>query len=97
MEAHNQMPAIASVEKEIAEFEGFKVEIRPRLKAKAPAMIPKYKGAYERIARNSHSVADWLRLRFAPRYPDFDATVLSASGKRVNAKTRLDRLRAASI
>lgn len=90
------MPAIASIEKEIAEFEGFIVEIRPRPEAKASAKMPKYKGAYERIARNSLSVADWLRLRFTPRYPDFEATVLSANGKRVRTNTRLDRLRTAT-
>lgn len=55
--------------------------------------MPSYLANHERKARQSHTVADWKRLRFEVDYPELEVDVLDVSGKKVTNKMRLERLR----
>ncbi len=85
------MPSIDKIQKEIAGFEGFKVVIRPE--ASAPARLPSYANAYERRARQAHTVKDWKRLRFSPKYPDLDVDILLGDGRVATDRMKLEKVR----
>ena len=91
------MATIKTVQREIAKFEGFEVIIKHGLNGRDVrddrSRVPGYSGQYERIARNSFTVADWIRTRFENRYPGFRVTVLRADGKAANGRNKLDSLR----
>jgi hypothetical protein len=81
------------VAQSISEFEGFTVRLEPS-NGKAPRLAP-YEWA--RIARNSHTVGDWLRRRFEPYYPGARATVLLANGKTAPPAMKLATVRASYV
>ena len=85
------MPNISKIEQEIKELEGFDVSIRSG--GAVAKRMPSYLANHERKARQSHTVADWKRLRFEMDYPDLEVDVLDSSGKKVTNKMRLERLR----
>ena len=86
------MPNINKIEQEIRHLEGFDVSIRSGGTAERKRM-PSYLANHERKARQSHTVADWKRLRFEVDYPELEVDVLDVSGKKVTGKMRLERLR----
>jgi hypothetical protein len=86
------MPNINKLEQEIKDVEGFNVSIRAGGLAERKRM-PSYSANHERKARQSHTVADWKRLRFENDYPELEVDVLDVSGKKVTGKMRLERLR----
>ena len=88
------MPSIKTIEREIAEFEGFEVQIEPNTRDAVPKRIPAYAERYERIARNNFSVGDWIRTRFEPVYPGFAVKVLRADRKAATTSSRLSKIRA---
>jgi hypothetical protein len=85
------MPNISKIEQEIRQLEGFEVSIRSD--NGTAKRMPSYLAKHERKARQSHTVADWKRLRFEIDYPDLEVDVLDVSGKKVTGKMRLERLR----
>jgi hypothetical protein len=88
------MPNISKIEQEIRSLEGFDVSIRSdKSGLTARKRIPSYLANHERKARQSHTVADWKRLRFEVDYPDLEVDVLDVSGKKVAGKMSLERLR----
>ena len=89
---HATMPSIDKIQKEIANFEGFEVVIRPE-SATAPARLPSYAKQYERRARQAHTVRDWKRLRFSPAYPELDVDILLGDGRVATDRTKLERVR----
>jgi hypothetical protein len=86
------MPNISKLQKEIRDLEGFDVSIRADGPAEKKRM-PSYSSKHERKARQSHTVADWKRLRFDVDYPELQVDVLDVSGKKVTNKMLLQRLR----
>ena len=84
------MPSIEKIQKEILSFEGFKVEIHPE--TSAPARLPSY-ATFERRARQAHTVKDWKRLRFSPKYPDLNVNILLGDGKVATDRTKLEKVR----
>jgi hypothetical protein len=86
------MPNISKIEQEIRHLEGFDVSIRSDKNGVAKR-IPSYASKHERKARQSHTVADWKRLRFDVDYPDLEVDVLDTAGRKVTGKMRLERLR----
>jgi hypothetical protein len=86
------MPSIEKVQKEISTFEGFAVEIRPETPS-APARLPSYAKLFERRARQAHTVKDWKRLRFAPKYPDLDVDILLGDGRKATDRMKLEKVR----
>jgi membrane glycosyltransferase len=55
--------------------------------------VPRYRKRHQRVARNTHTIADWIRLRFTPYYPGFTVKVLKADGKEAGGKSLLWKLR----
>lgn len=86
------MPSIDKIQKEIANFEGFEVVIRPE-SSPAPARLPSYAKQYERRARQAHTVRDWKRLRFSPSYPELEVDILLGDGRVATERTKLERVR----
>jgi hypothetical protein len=86
------MPSIEKIQKEIAAFEGFAVEIRPE-SSLAPARLPSYAKLFERRARQAHTVKDWKRLRFSPKYPNLDVDILLGDGRVATDRMKLERVR----
>ncbi len=86
------MPNITKIEQEIRHLEGFDVTIRAE-NGLTQKRMPSYLSKHERKARQSHTVADWKRLRFEVDYPDLEVDVLDVSGKKVTGKMSLERLR----
>ncbi len=86
------MPSIDKIQKEIGSFEGFEVTIRPE-SAIAPARLPSYAKQFERRARQAHTVKDWKRLRFSPKYPDLEVDVLLGDGRVAADRMKLERVR----
>jgi hypothetical protein len=91
------MPTIETIAREIQEFEGFRVRIRPAAAKReargSAAGVPSYKRRYDRIAWNTFTVSDWRRRRFAADYPDYVVDVLKPDGSVATGKTGLAKLR----
>ena len=88
------MPKVGRVELRISQIEGFLVRIRHLGGADVRSDrqgLPTW--PYERAAKDSWSVADWKRERFAPTYPGFNVEVLDADGNPVPGQTRLESVR----
>ena len=86
---------VGRVELRIANVEGFLVKIR-HLVGGADVRsdregMPSW--PYERAARDTWTVADWKRERFAPRYPGFEVDVVDGDGNLVTGQTRLETVR----
>jgi hypothetical protein len=92
------MPTIAKVEREIRAVEGFDVRILYSLGKRDVRSdkenVPGYRKNHERMARNTHTIADWVRLRFAPDYSGFAVKVLKADGSVAGSKSLLSNVRA---
>jgi len=91
------MPTIDKIAREIRDFEGFDVRIRPAGRkdgASSEAKMPGYKRRYNRIAWNTFTVNDWRRRRFDTDYPEYVVDVLKPDGKIATGNTGLAKLRA---
>ena len=87
------MPTLDRIEKEIEQFEGFSVTIRPAKRGTNGTAHPSYKRKYERRARERHTVDDWKRLRFEVDYPELAVDVLMGDGRVARGNTPLERIR----
>ncbi len=92
------MPSIDKIEREIRALEGFDVKILHSLGKRDVRSdkenVPGYRKKHIRMARNTHTIGDWIRLRFSPDYPGFAVKVLKADGSVAGAKSLLGKLRA---
>jgi Uma2 family endonuclease len=91
------MPTIDKIAREIRDFEGFDVRIRPashKTGGHSEGKIPGYKRRYNRIAWNTFTVNDWRRRRFDNDYPEYVVEVLRPDGKIATGTTALAKLRA---
>jgi len=88
------MALVRNVEKRIQETEGFAVRIRH---ADGRDMRSDYTGLpmyhFERMARNSTTVAGWKKQRFFPKYPGLDVDVIDAFENVVAGNTLLSTVR----
>jgi hypothetical protein len=85
---------VGRVELRIANVEGFLVRIRHLHGADVRSDregLPTW--PYERAAKDTWSVADWKRERFAPRYPGFEVDVVDGDGEPVHGLTKLETVR----
>lgn len=88
------MALVKNVEKRIWDIEQFDVTIRHsdgRDMRGDRTGIPMY--AFERMAKNSMTVAAWKEQRFKPTYPGFDVDILDAVGNAVAGNTLLSSVR----
>jgi len=88
------MPLVKNVEKRIWDVEQFSVIIRHvdgRDMRGDRTGVPMY--VYERMARNSMTVAAWKEQRFRPSFPGFDVDVLDGVGNIVAGNTLLSSVR----
>ncbi len=88
------MPKVGRVELRISQIEGFRVAVQHLHGANVRsdrAGLPTW--PYERAAKDSWTVADWKRERFAATYPGFNVEVLDADGDPVPGQTRLESVR----
>jgi hypothetical protein len=88
------MALVKNVEKRIWDIEQFDVTIRHadgRDMRGDRTGIPMY--TFERMAKNSMTVAAWKGQRFTPTYPGFDADVLDGVGNAVAGNTLLSSVR----
>jgi hypothetical protein len=92
------MALLKNVESKIFRVEGFSVTIRHsdgRDMRGDRDSIPTY--SYDRMAKNTMSVAEWKSTRFQPAYPGFAVDVLSSSGRSVNGRTKLSTVRGNAV
>ncbi len=88
------MALLKNVEKRVWDIEQFDVTIRH---ADGRDMrgdrngVPMYN--YDRMAKNSMTVADWKGQRFNPQYPGFTVDVLDGNGQSVAGNTLLSNVR----
>jgi len=88
------MPKVGRVELRISIVEGFLVRIRHSDGADVRSDrqgMPTW--PYERAAKDSWSVADWKRERFAQTYPGFTVDVLDGDEESVSGQTKLETVR----
>ena len=88
------MALLKNVERRIWNTEGFAVTIRHadgRDMRGDRLGIPMY--TYDRMAKNSMTVAEWRNQRFQPNYPGFTIDVLDAQGEAVAGNTLLSNVR----
>jgi hypothetical protein len=88
------MPRVKSLERTIANIEGFEVTI---LHADGRDMrgdkqgLPSY--PYEKGAKNDFTVTQWRELRFQATYPGYGITVWSADGGEAHGGMKLSTVR----
>jgi hypothetical protein len=88
------MALVNNVEKKIWDLEQFQVVIRH---ADGRDMrgdrdgVPMY--AYDRMAKNAMTVAEWKAQRFSPAYVGLDVDVLDGASNVVNGNTLLSSVR----
>jgi hypothetical protein len=88
------MPLTKNVEKRIWDIEGFAVLIRHsdgRDMRGDRTGLPMY--SYDRMAKNSMTVAAWKQQRFAPLYAGLDVEVLDGAGSVVAGNALLSTVR----
>lgn len=88
------MALVKNVEKRIWDIEQFAVTIRHadgRDMRADKTGIPMYN--FERMAKNSMTVAAWRDQRFKPLYPGFEVDVLDGLGRPAAGNTRLSSVR----
>jgi len=84
-----------NVEKRIWDIEAFDVIIKHsdgRDMRGDKTGIPMY-GPYDRMAKNSMTVADWRAQRFQPQYPGLTVDVLDGTGQVASGNTLLSNVR----
>jgi hypothetical protein len=88
------MAKVKSVEKRIWDTEGFAVIIKHngRDVRSDKTGMPQYP-AYERMAKNDMTVADWKEHRFYPAFPGYDVDVLDGDGYVCQGNTKLGTVR----
>jgi Uma2 family endonuclease len=79
------------IARDIEATEGFAVRIRVKTARTKPS-YQRY--VYQRIARNSFTVADWRRRRFEALYPDLAVDVLLGDGRTASPRSALSKIRA---
>jgi hypothetical protein len=88
------MPMLKSVERKIANVEGFEVTIRTtdgRDIRGDRAGMPSY--TYQLAAKHDFTVAQWREARFKHHYAGFEVTVWMADGTEANGGVRLATVR----
>jgi len=88
------MALVKNVEKRIWDIEQFNVTIRHsdgRDMRGDRTGIPMY--AFERMAKNSITVAAWKEQRFKSAYPGFDVDILDAFGNAAAGNSLLSSIR----
>jgi hypothetical protein len=88
------MPKLKSVERIIANIEGFEITIRHadgRDMRGDKEGLPTY--PYQMGARNEFTVAQWRDQRFKQVYVGFEVTVWTADGSEAHGATKLSTLR----
>ena len=89
------MAILRTVQRKIQEIEGFQIRFRDRLSGRDVndnlGNVPRY--PYQRMARNSWTVAGWKRLRFRVTYPGFNVDVVYADGAVCGGNARLASVR----
>jgi len=89
------VPKLKNVEKKIWDIESFAVtikyfdgrDVRGDLKD-----FPQYP-AFEKMAKNDWTVAEWREKRFAVYYPGYDVDVLDGYGQTVGGNMKLATVR----
>ena len=89
------MPKLKNVEKKIWDIEGFDVaikhpdgrDVRGDLKD-----FPQYP-AFEKMAKNDWTVADWREKRFNFSYPGYDVDVIDGYGQVASGNMKLATVR----
>lgn len=82
--------------REIAELEGFDVEIlNSDEKPINPAEqgLSSYSRVFEKKAKSAWTVSEWTEKRFKKVYPKFDVRVLKDDGTAANGNTKLQTIR----
>jgi hypothetical protein len=90
------MTTAATRIREIAELEGFEVEILDSSgNLINPAMqgLPSYSRTFEKKAKSSWTVAEWVENRFAKVFPGYRVKVLFDDGKVASGNTKLQTVR----
>ena len=88
------MAQLKSVERQIANLEGFEVTIRHpdgRDIRGDRQGLPGY--TYLNAAKNDFTVGQWRDQRFRKAYPGFDVTVWNADGSEAHGATKLATVR----
>lgn len=88
------MPKLKSVERKIANVEGFEITIKYRggrdVRSDKDG-LPAYE--YHNAAKNDFTVAQWREQRFLQRYPGFEVTVWLADGYEADGRMKLATVR----
>ena len=89
------MSLLRTVQRRISGVEGFEVKFRhPRVGRDVRDDLRGVRPyTYERMARNSWTVARWKRERFKIRYPEYNADVLNADRSVAHGRARLSTVR----
>ena len=88
------MPKLKSVERRIANVEGFEVSVRHadgRDMRSDREGLPMY--PYQNAAKNDQTVAQWRETRFKQTYPGLEITVWLADGTEAHGVTKLSTVR----
>ena len=88
------MPTVKSIEKKIWDIEQFAVTIMRNGKDVRSdcGRLPQYP-AYERMAKNDWTVAQWKEGRFSQVYPGFHAEILDGDGNICAGNMKLGTVR----
>lgn len=90
------MTTAATRLREIAELEGFEVEIIDEAgNAIDPATqgLPSYARVFEKKARGAWTVSEWEEKRFKKVFPSYKVRVLKDDGSIANGNTKLQTVR----
>jgi hypothetical protein len=88
------VPRVDSIERRIAETEGFRVRIlRNGSDARGDLELPVHYPLYGRRANESATVHEWKEARFRPTFVGLDVEVLDGAGQRVHGLTSLRTVR----
>ncbi|MEW6754256.1 MAG: hypothetical protein AB1505_25225 [Candidatus Latescibacterota bacterium] len=88
------MPLLKSVERTIANVEGFEVTVRHatgRDMRSDKEGLPSY--PYQKAAKNDFTVAQWRDQRFRQVFAGYEVTVWLADGSEAHGVTRLSTVR----
>lgn len=88
------MPSIKFVERQIGNLEGFDVQflhLNGRDVRSDRLKIPSYQ--FERAAKGSMTVSEWVQGRFLSAYPGFECEVLDSDGQPCHGNTQLSSVR----
>ncbi len=90
------MTTAATRIREIAELEGFEVEILDNAGNPVdPATqgLPSYSRNFEKKAKSDWSISEWEEKRFKKVFPGYRAKVLKDNGNAANGNTKLQTVR----